>query len=128
MTQEAGSPINTCPDFMARAAAVSPRDLIDRSGRHLRQIAADLQAIEATVLAALGPTASAAVGRRIQSLDLTIQQLHGLSNILASLAPTLSGAADPKLVPMVCAPRLQSLAQALLATDAAPNGPSVELF
>lgn len=96
---------------------------IGRSGDHLARIAQTLRALERDLIT-VDPPAEVVSGvcqtlrrSRLQSLDLLIQELAGLSEILTNAAPYLPDLPDPHIDALVEGPRLQTLRCALRGLD-----------
>lgn len=111
----------TCQNL--RCAEVSPalscQLTIRRSGEHIAKIAQNLRDLERMMMGVAwqgdaAPQGSDALRRPgLQSLDLLIQELAGLSDILIGAASRLPDVPDSHVDALVDLPRLQSLSCAL---------------
>ncbi|MDO9637804.1 MAG: hypothetical protein Q7J44_04615 [Pseudotabrizicola sp.] len=122
------------PVFVGESPALSGRLAVLRSGKHLLRITQNLREVEAVMLgidrqdgAALADLNSLSRSR-LQSLDLMIQELTGLSDILIGLASRLPDDPDPHIDVLVELPRLQSLTQALRDKQQPAVQPQIVLF
>jgi len=113
---------------------LSARLTVARSGRHLALIAMRLRDVESLMVeaqrAAVQPDAESRRLRRsrLQTLDLLIQELAGLSDILVGVSEYLSDVPDKRLDIIVELPRLQSLSQALRDVEQSQTGSGTVLF
>ena len=113
---------------------LSGRLAVMRSGLHLAQIVLRLRDLERVVIALeLRNEAGSREARgdrrsRLQALDLTIQELAGLSDILIGAASLLPDRPDARIDGMVELPRLQSLSRALRDRDGEASDPEVVIF
>lgn len=122
------------PGLVEDSPALSGRLAVLRSGNKLLRIAQNLREVEAVMLGLGGQEGSAVAdltrsGRsRLQSLDLMIQELTGLSDILTGIASRLPDEPDPQIDVLVDLPRLQSLSQALRDRQQGAGQPQIVLF
>lgn len=113
---------------------LSGRMAVLRSGKHLALIALRLRELEAVMLAASqnsGPvseTGTLSARARLQSLDLTIQELSGLSEILIGTASQLPEVPDQAIDALVDLPRLETLSRALHNLADHPAPPEIVIF
>ena len=113
---------------------LSGRLAVLRSGRHLLRITQNLREVEALMLGTdrrAGPALAdlnATNRSRLQSLDLMIQELTGLSDILIGMASRLPDDPDPQIDVLVDMPRLQSLTHALRDKQQVGGVPPIVLF
>ncbi|MFN7222682.1 MAG: hypothetical protein ACK4MS_01525 [Paracoccaceae bacterium] len=122
--------------FFAAATdqVLSGRLVVLRSGEHLALIASRLRDLEALMLGAsrgssmASETGGASTLARLQSLDLMIQELSGLSDILIGAASHLPDVPDDTVDALVDMPRLQSLSRALRNLAEHPITPEVVIF
>lgn len=118
-------------DLPPRAAQIEGADLpllsgrlaVLRSGQHLADIAERLRDLEAILIEADGgqtPSADRllrARRARLQAMDLILQELTALSALLVDLSEHACDSPNQVVDALVDLPRLQSLAQALRATE-----------
>lgn len=122
------------PGIAGEHPALSGRLAVLRSGKHLLRITQNLREVEALMLGTNRREGVALVDlnatnrSRLQSLDLMIQELTGLSDILIGIASRLPDDPDPQIDVLVDLPRLQSLTQALRDRPPSQVQPQIVLF
>ncbi|TGD66205.1 hypothetical protein EYC08_04790 [Tabrizicola sp. WMC-M-20] len=122
------------PVFASESSALSGRLAVLRSGKHLLRITETLRAIEAVMLCTDGIDGTIAADMkgtnrsRLQSLDLMIQELTGLSDILVGIASRLPDEPDQHIDVLVDLPRLQTLTHALRHGQQLATTPQIVLF
>ena len=108
--------------------------MVLRSGAHLSRIASRLRDLEAILIqSAQSPDGDSADARRdrrlrMQTLDLMIQELTGLSDILIGTASHLPDMPDATVDALVDMPRLQSLSQALREEQGVALSAAIVIF
>ncbi|NEX45725.1 hypothetical protein [Pseudotabrizicola algicola] len=118
----------------ANGSVLSARSTVLRSAEHLVHIAEGLRQIEGAIVArdqAQGNESKAdqpSLRQRLQGLDLMMQELTGLSEILAAVAQRLPDQPDPELEPLLDLPRLESLSRVLRAAAPQDAAPAIVLF
>ncbi|MCU0901827.1 MAG: hypothetical protein MUC82_15230 [Cypionkella sp.] len=116
------------------AAPLSGQAVVLRSGAHLSRIASRLRDLEAILIqSAQSPDGDSADARRdrrlrMQTLDLMIQELTGLSDILIGTASHLPDMPDATVDALVDMPRLQSLSQALREEQGVALSAAIVIF
>lgn len=134
MTGPNGPGPQTTPVLETSGPVLSGRLAVLRSGRHLSRITENLREIEGLILGTGWQDGTALGGlnglsrARLQSLDLLIQELAGLSEILIRMAQRLPDDPDQQIDLLVDLPRLQSLTTALRDGRRAEIPPQIELF
>ncbi|MFN3844944.1 MAG: hypothetical protein ACK4RZ_03850 [Paracoccaceae bacterium] len=119
---------------VATDQVLSGRLVILRGGEHLALIAIRLRDLEAVMLGAsrvsvlASDSGTGSSRARLQSLDLMIQELSGLSDILIGTASHLPDVPDDTVDALVDLPRLQSLSRALRNLAEHPITPEVVIF
>jgi hypothetical protein len=115
-------------DLPGPEARMSGRLLIARAGAELGHLCQDIQALESHLLHMRTVVGTPPLKPKVQSLDLIVQKLAGLSQILLEAATHLSDAPDARLEDLPDLPRLESLATALRGILAKEEVSPIELF